>query len=168
MTMLRMGGRVNGRIRRLGSLLRGIGLAVSVLSLCIGIACGGGSSSSTTGSGTPTVTSVSVVGPAYTQAGQCQNFTATVYGNGAFDKSVTWSVNGVAGGTAADGTISSTGNYCAPAQPPATNPVLLSAVASGDSTKSGSTNTRVIGIQISPSQATLYVNSSQQFNVTVT
>src|SRR5581483_6334435 len=148
-------------------LLRLISFAAILSCLSLYLACGGGSSASAP-PGTPSITSVSVVGPAYTQTGQCQVFTATVHGNGTFNTSVTWSVNGAAGGSAADGTISGNGNYCAPNQIPSTNPVSISAVASGDTTKSGNTTSQVIGIQVLPSQATLYLTGTQQFTATVT
>ena len=46
---------------------------------------------------------------------------------------VTWSVNGTAGGNATLGTISSSGLYAAPAAPPSTNPVTVTATSVADS-----------------------------------
>jgi hypothetical protein len=134
---------------------------IAVLLLAAG--CGGGSSTN----GAPSITSVAVSGSPYSQAGVCANFTASVSGTGNFDKSVQWYVNGVSGGDAADGLISSSGNYCAPSTLPATNPVSIKAVANGDPTKFGIASTAVVSIQVSPTQAQLYVESTQQFTATV-
>lgn len=87
--------------------------------MCCGvIACGSGSSSSQgTFSISPTAASIS--------AGSTQQFTST---NGA---SASWEVNGVAGGNATVGTISSSGLYTAPNQPPTTEPVTIAGVSNG-------------------------------------
>ncbi len=141
-------------------------IAFLVAALLFHLGCGG-SGSSSSGGGPPSITSVTVSGPSYTQAGLCANFTATVFGTGSFDHSVQWYVNAAAGGDASDGLISSSGNYCAPANLPSTNPVTIKAVANGDTTKSGSATTTVVSIQVSPGQAQLYVNGTQQFSATV-
>jgi hypothetical protein len=138
---------------------------VLVAVLLLEAGCGGGSS--TNGGGAPSITSVTVSGSPYSQAGFCANFTATVSGTGNFDHSVQWYVNGVAGGDASDGLISSSGNYCAPPTLPATNPVSIKAVANGDTTKFGTATTTVVSIQVSPTQAQLYVGNTQQFTATV-
>jgi hypothetical protein len=136
--------------------------------LLLEVDCGGGSSSSGgNGGGPPIITSVTVSGPSYAQAGFCASFTATVSGTGNYDHSVQWYVNGVAGGDAINGTISSSGNYCAPSTLPATNPVTIKAVATGDTTKSGAAMTTVVAIQISPTQAQVYLNGTQQFSATI-
>jgi uncharacterized protein (DUF1800 family) len=51
---------------------------------------------------------------------------------------VSWSVNGVAGGNAANGTISAVGLYSAPEFPPASNAIAIGAVETSDSTKTAS------------------------------
>lgn len=89
-----------------------------VLMCCGVIACGSGSSSSQgTFSISPTAASVS--------AGSTQQFTST---NGA---SIIWEVNGVASGNATVGTISSSGLYTAPNQPPTTEPVTITGTSNG-------------------------------------
>jgi len=50
---------------------------------------------------------------------------------------------------------------------PATNPVSIKAVANGDTTKSGTATTTVVSIQVSPTQAQLYVGNTQQFTATI-
>src|SRR5580698_10600989 len=77
--------------------------------------CGRGSSSSqpppppTTG-----VTSI-VVSPsrANIYTNQTRSFTAQVTGNGAFNNSVVWSVDGIPGGDSTIGSITSTGQFIA-------------------------------------------------------
>jgi hypothetical protein len=68
------------------------------------------------------------------RAGAIKTFTSTVTGTS--NVSVTWQVNGVAGGAAATGTIAS-GVYAAPDNVPATNTVTISAVSVADSSATG-------------------------------
>lgn len=65
----------------------------------------------TSGSAAPTLVSVAPIS-ASIPAGSQQQFTATVTGNA--NPSVTWSVDGVAGGNATAGTVDATGLYSAP------------------------------------------------------
>lgn len=89
--------------------------------------CGGSSSS------TPTVT----VSPATAnvQEGSTQQFSATVTNQA--DIAVNWTVNGVAGGNATTGTISSTGLYTAPDVVPAPASVTVTATLQANSAVSG-------------------------------
>src|SRR5207249_1687045 len=76
-----------------------------------------------------------------------QQFTATVTNTN--NTAVTWQVNGVPGGNATAGTISSAGLYTAPAVVPSPATVTVRAVSQADATKSASaqvTITPVIGI----------------------
>jgi hypothetical protein len=141
-------------------------LAFLGLLLLLHLGCGGSSSSAGNGNtALPSITSVSVSGPADVLAGGCATFTATVAGTGSYDNSVTWYVDGVAGGSTALGFMHLNA-YCPPSQPPADNPVPIKAVANGDPTKSGSTTSRVIAVSITPAQAALYLGQTQQFSAT--
>lgn len=82
---------------------------------------------------TPTV-SVSVT-PQYAtvQLSATQQFQATV--SNAANKSVNWSVNGVAGGNSATGTIDANGLYTAPSTQPFTGVVTVTAMSAADATK---------------------------------
>ena len=61
----------------------------------------------------------------------------TGYAVGSVNNTLTWQVNGVAGGTSATGSISTAGLYTAPAATPMTgNTVTIAAVAQADPTKS--------------------------------
>jgi len=105
-------------------------------------------SSTATGSTGVTVqpVTVGVNGPANVLFGQTGQYTATV--TGASTTTVTWLVNNVAGGSAAEGTISTSGVYTAPAIAPVT-PVTISAQSTAFTASSGS-----IGITVSPTSLT--------------
>ena len=133
-------------------------------------ACGGGGSSPAPPPPPPppgTITSVTVSGnAAVVKAGEMAFFTATVTGTGAFNNTVTWSVNGTPGGDAVNGTITG-GNYTAPPQLPPANPVTIAATSVQDATKFGSAAISVFTIAISPPTATVFYNHTQQFTATV-
>lgn len=102
--------------------------------------------------------------------GQTQTFAATV--SNASDTSVTWQVNGVAGGSAATGTIDASGVYTAPATVPSPAAVTVTAVSNADPTKSGSASVTIVAsggvsVSISPTAATVQTGATQQFTATV-
>jgi hypothetical protein len=79
-----------------------------------------------------------VVSPSATsvQAGMSLAFSATV--SHTQNTAVTWAVDGLGGGSAALGTISTTGLYTAPAQVAVATTVTVTAVWTGDSSRTGS------------------------------
>jgi serine protease len=79
-----------------------------------------------------------VVSPSATsvQAGASLAFSATV--SHTQNTAVTWAVDGLGGGSAALGTISTTGLYTAPAQVAVATTVTVTAVWTGDSSRTGS------------------------------
>jgi arylsulfate sulfotransferase len=96
--------------------------------------CGSSSSSPEM---SPAVVSVSLSSQSTSAVvGQTVQFTATVTGSS--NNSVTWSVNGVAGGNSSIGAISATGIYTAPAVPPSPNTVTVQATSVADTTKMAS------------------------------
>jgi hypothetical protein len=102
--------------------------------------------------------------------GTTQQMTAVV--TQTFNTAVTWSV---AGGSA-NGTISSTGLYTAPATVPAPAQVTVTATSQKDSTKSGSATLTItttagrsnITVTVSPAVVTLANFGTQQFTAAVT
>jgi len=70
------------------------------------------------------------------QTGATQDFTATV--TNSTNATVTWQVNGVTGGNATVGVISTSGVYSAPSMVPSPATVTVSAVSAADPTRSGS------------------------------
>lgn len=101
-----------------------------------------------------------VVSPNYPSVGQAsvQAFTAEVLGNA--NQAVTWSVDGIAGGSASIGTIDANGNYTAPLQD---GQHTITATSVADSTASGSATVTVTGAQggivISINGSTLQINA---------
>ena len=87
---------------------------------------------------TPTapVPSVQVSGASQLRVGATTTFTAAV--SNLTNTTVTWQVNGVAGGNSTFGTISSGGVYTPPAAVPTANTVTVSAVSVASPTVSGS------------------------------
>jgi len=71
-----------------------------------------------------------------------QRFAATVKNSS--NQAVTWKVNGITGGNAQFGLISSLGTYMAPAVEPAVWAVTVSAVSVADPTKSASASVKVV------------------------
>jgi serine protease len=77
------------------------------------------------------------------QTGMTQTFSAAVTGSS--NTTVNWSVNGVAGGNATVGMISTSGAYTAPMTVPSPATVTVTAVSAVDSTKSASAQATVTG-----------------------
>jgi hypothetical protein len=90
-------------------------------------------------------------------AAATQKFEATVKGEST--AAVTWEVNGLSGGSAAVGTISSAGLYTAPAIPPGGQQVTVTAVSQADSS-----NTAAATVTVAPSAATLNGSYAFVFN----
>ena len=100
--------------------------------------------------------------------GGTRTFTATV-GN-TLNSTVTWQVNGMAGGNATVGTISAGGVYTAPTAVPSPATVTVLAVSSADTTKSASAQVTVaaaITVAVSPGTATVAVSTAQMMTATV-
>jgi hypothetical protein len=76
------------------------------------------------------------------RAGDSYTFKSTV--SGTTNIAVTWSVNGLNGGSAALGTIDANGNYGAPAALPNPNTVIVRATSTTDSSATGSSNVTLL------------------------
>ena len=96
------------------------------------------------GSATVTITPTIAVTPATATvpAGETQQFTATV--EGVANTAVNWQVNGVAGGNASVGTISTTGLYTAPLAIPATGTVTITAVSQANTSASAAASATIV------------------------
>ena len=121
---------------------------------------------------------VIVVSPstASVPTGGAQVFTASITPSGS-PGSVTWSVNGVAGGNSTVGAIVSTGAvngtatalYTAPAVPPSTPTVTVTATSVADTSKSGSATATITcsaTASISPMSASVALGQTQPFTAT--
>jgi IPT/TIG domain-containing protein len=105
--------------------------ALTLLAAQIG--CGGTSSSGQGGNpGQPGISVTVAPNPADIRLGDTQPFSATV--SGSSNQTVTWQVNGTSGGSAATGTISTSGLYTPPANFPNPDSVTVQAVSAADST----------------------------------
>jgi hypothetical protein len=102
--------------------------------------------------------------------GATQLFTATVINN-ATSTAVTWTVNGIAGGNPAVGTIDANGNYTAPGTLPGPGAITVQATSVEDPTKSASASVHVtsdVTVSVSPMAASVELGASQAFQGTVT
>ncbi len=123
------------------------------------------------GSGILKIASALSISPntAALQTSQSEQFTAAL--NGIVDPAVTWSVDGVAGGNATWGTISSNGLYQAPASVPSSRVVTVTATtADGTSNSVPVTLSGVSGpisVSITPTSASLSGSETQQFTSAV-
>ncbi len=128
-------------------------------------ACGGGGG----GGQTPPPISVTISPTSATVGvGETSQFTATVSNGGS--NSVSWQVNGVAGGSASAGTISTSGLYTAPAVAPSPNSVTVTAVAVADQDKRASATVTIqgkTGVVVSPTSASVAVGTTQQFTAAI-
>src|SRR5947207_3518355 len=88
--------------------------------------------------------------------GNQATFTATVTNTG--DTAVSWSVNGVPGGNATLGTITSAGMYTAPLDTPSPATVQVTATSHADATKSGTGTLAItsdIALSLTPNRASV-------------
>lgn len=145
---------------------------VAVVAICaissVAAGCGGGGP---TPPNPPPAQEVQVtVTPASSSVvlGNTTAFTATVTGSS--DSSVTWSVNGIAGGSAATGRISAEGVYTAPADLPSPATVSVTATSHADAGKSASASLTVtsdIVLSVTPSPASVELGARQSFHAAV-
>jgi hypothetical protein len=115
----------------------------------------------------PVVISISPTSATVTTGGT-QQFTATLQNTS--NTAVTWQVNGVTGGNATTGTISTSGLYTGPGTAP--NPATVTAISQADPSKSASALVTVViqapvNVTISPTSATVTTGGTQQFTATV-
>jgi hypothetical protein len=102
--------------------------------------------------------------------GGTQTFTANVSGAGGALTGVNWSVNGNAGGNSTVGTVAANGAdtaiYTAPAVPPASGAVTVTAASQADSAKSGSASVTITCSatnSITPGAASVALGATQTF-----
>ena len=96
-------------------------------------------------------------------------FTATV--TNTTDTTMSWSVNGIAGGNWAVGTISSTGVYTAPADLPSPATMPITVTSHADPAKSATASLMVtsdITLSLTPNPASVELGARQSFQATVT
>lgn len=100
--------------------------------------------------------------------GATQQFTATVTGSA--NSAVMWSVNGVAGGNDAAGTITAGGLYTAPQNLPSPAAVTVTATSSADASKSASVTVTIqsdVAVAVAPGAPSVELGATQQFTAVV-
>lgn len=147
---------------------KGFTVAILLANGVWSLGCGGGPG---TGSPPPPPSIIVTISPTSGSVllGNPATFRATV--TNATDTSVNWSVNGVAGGDAAVGTITSAGAYTAPADLPTPATVQVAATSQADTTKSASaavTITSDITLSLTPNPANVELGATQGFQAPVT
>jgi hypothetical protein len=100
------------------------------------------------------------------RAGATQPFTASV--TGTTNQNVSWSVNGVAGGNATNGTISGSGIYSAPASLPNSNAITIGAASAANSSASGTSNVTLWNATPAVSSVTPTSFAAGAYTLTVT
>jgi hypothetical protein len=153
--------------------------ALALFGLLILVACGGGATGGGNnnggggGSPTPSVSSVAV-SPAHAEMAAAgttaatQQFTATVTVAGGAATTVSWTVNGVAGGNAALGTITATGLYTPP--PNFLNPTMVAATSTADTSKKATalvTVTDLAGVTTFHNNGARDGSNTQEYALTV-
>lgn len=148
--------------------MRPIILAPTILALALIEGCAVGTASTSPASPAdpaPAAPGSLTLSPSSTsvRAGMTQQFTPSLAG-----KTLTWSVNGVAGGNAAIGTIDANGNYTAPAALPSPDTVTIEAADAAKPTVTGSSAVSLLNpapqiSAVSPAQINV-----GPFNITIT
>jgi hypothetical protein len=149
---------------------RWAGLLLLTASACLQ-GCGGGGAGSVTPPPPPPPSITVAVSPASGTVllGNAQSFSATV--SNTTNTSVTWSVNGVAGGSPASGTITSNGLYAAPADLPSAATVQVTATSVADTTKSSSAQITIVSdvaIAVAPGNTGVELGATLPFQATIT
>ena len=109
-------------------------------------------------------------GSASVNTNAMQQFSATVVN--AADQSVSWSVNGVSGGSMTTGWITSSGNYTAPVIVPSPATVTIQAASLNTPTAIGTATVTItapkpVKVTISPKTASVATKQTHQFTATV-
>lgn len=105
-------------------------------------------------------------------AGSAQVFTAAMTASGTPSPGITWTVNGIAGGDSAIGTLVANGTgsavYTAPAAPPDPPNVTIAAVSTADPAKSGDAEVSITCANlISPATASVSLGQAQAFEASL-
>jgi hypothetical protein len=145
----------------------------AILALVLVLAsCGGASSASITGLSSLSAVTIDISPQSTAIATTTQQVFAATVSNTSLT-SVSWMVNGVAGGNSTFGTIDKTGTYTAPPYVPIPPTVTVTAVANADETKFASASVSISGpaapgsVTISPTSANVSVGGIALFSATV-
>lgn len=147
-----------------------IACALSAFAFCVFFAsCGGGGGSSSPPPPSPEITVTVTPASGSVLLGETLSFSATV--SNSSNTSVSWSVNGIPGGSAQAGIISADGLYTAPGDLPPGAKVQVTATSRADPSKSsiaGVTITSDISVSLSPTNSSAELGALQSFHATLT
>lgn len=132
------------------------------------VACGGGGGS-TAPPPPPQITVTIAPNSGSVLLGNSLPFSAAV--SNTSDTSVSWSVNGIAGGSPQVGTIAPDGLFTAPADLPIGGKVQITATSHADSSKSSTAGVTIssdIGITLSPLSTSVELGALQSFQASIT
>jgi len=131
-------------------------------------ACGGGGGG-TTPPPPPQITVAIAPNSGSVLLGNSLTFSATVTNTS--DTSVSWSVNGISGGSPQVGTISPDGLFTAPADLPTGGKVQITAISHADPSKSSSAGVTIasdITVSLSPGSTSVELGALQSFQASIT
>lgn len=135
------------------------------------LGCGGGSAGVVSSPPTPATPSIVVMVTPTSGSillGNSQTFTATV--TNSTNTAVSWSVNGIVGGSISSGTITTGGVYTAPADLPSPAVIQVTATSQADSTKSATAQlviTSDVAISLTPQTASVELGAIQAFHASI-
>jgi hypothetical protein len=148
------------------------GMALWLVMAIILASCGGASIAPINGLSSLSPVTINISPQSMALAtGTRQTFTATVANTS--KTTVSWMVNGIAGGNSTFGTVDKTGTYTAPPYVPIPPNVTVTAVANADESKTASASVSISGptapgtVTISPKSANLSVGGTALFTATV-
>jgi hypothetical protein len=152
--------------RRFSGVLSALALSVFL------VACGGGGAGGSVSPPPPPPSAITITltpNSGSVLLGETLSFSATV--NNTTNPAVSWSVNGVPGGSAQAGTISADGLYTAPADLPPGGTTQVTATSQADPTKSATVGVIVtsdISISLSPNTSSVELGATQPFHAAIT
>ena len=132
-------------------------------------ACGGGGGGGTAPPPPPQITVTIASISSSVVLGNSLPFSATV--SNTSDTSVSWSVNGIAGGSPQVGTISPDGLFTAPADLPTGGKVQITATSHADPSKSSTSGLTIssdISVALSPGSSSVELGALQSFQASIT
>jgi hypothetical protein len=134
------------------------------------LGCGGGGAGSVAPSSPapPSITVSITPSSGSVLLGESLSFSASV--STTTNASVTWSVNGVAGGSSLTGTITASGVYSAPADLPTGGTAQVTATSNADSSLSATANVTItsdISVSLSPNTVSVELGAVQPFQAAI-
>src|SRR5882672_11377879 len=149
---------------------RPIAQTIFLFTLALSLAaCGGGGGGGSVPPPPPQITVAIAPNSGTVLLGNTLAFSATV--TNTTDTPVSWSVNGISGGSPQVGTISPDGIFIAPADLPSGGKVQITATSHADSSKSSTAAVNIssdISVSLSPVSSSIELGALQSFRASIT